>query len=387
MFRTCRWRVRTRAPLAAALLFGGALVPVLGFFNVYAFLYSYVADHWQYLPCLAVLALLAAGIAQALGRTAPAVRWGLPVALVGALATLSFHQSRMYADLPTFYRTTLERNPACWMAHNNLGMVLCELGRLPTVLKFGGKWNEEAREHNNLDAWSIVEDAAGVTQRVDAPNPALLPEFIRKYDARLADYFSGRSPGQLSVSALQFDVRNLRETYDYTAEEFGIDDPEFADFIFRSTRNSDRSRRNRNLEFSYQQTLGFLPDRWRGTSCNLAYTRSYANSRRNGMAPHRITSRLGYAYRRFNGSLGMVWIDDRPDGNYGFFRSEQTQFDTSLNWRLSGRLSLYVQGRNITNQPVKWFVSPPGVIEGKDAPLRQYQEYGANWVFGVKGQF
>ncbi|MBM3855793.1 MAG: hypothetical protein FJ399_22005, partial [Verrucomicrobia bacterium] len=81
MFRTCRWRVRTRAPLAAALLFGGALVPVLGFFNVYAFLYSYVADHWQYLPCLAVLALLAAGIAQALGRTAPAVRWGLPVAL------------------------------------------------------------------------------------------------------------------------------------------------------------------------------------------------------------------------------------------------------------------------------------------------------------------
>lgn len=124
-----RWRARTRAPLAAALLFGGALFPVLGFFNVYAFLYSYVADHWQYLPCLAVLALLAAGIASGLRHAAPVVRAGLPAALVGALALLTFHQSRMYADLPTFYRTTLARNPACWMAHNNLGNLLRLEGR------------------------------------------------------------------------------------------------------------------------------------------------------------------------------------------------------------------------------------------------------------------
>jgi outer membrane receptor protein involved in Fe transport len=226
-----------------------------------------------------------------------------------------------------------------------------------------------------------------VTQRVDAPNPALLPEYIKKYDARLAYYFGGRTPGAVSVSVSQFDVTNLRETYDYTAEEFGVDDPEYVDYIFRSTRNSDRSRRNRNMEFSYQQTLGFLPERFRGTSFNLAYTRSYASARRNGMAPHRVTSRLGYAYRRFNGSLGMVWIDDRPDGNYGIFRPEQTQFDLSLNWKFSNAVSLYVQGRNITGQGVKWMASPPGEIEGQNAALRQYQEYGSNWVFGVKGQF
>jgi hypothetical protein len=184
---------------------------------------------------------------------------------------------------------------------------------------------------NLTGLWSIVEDAAGITQRVDAPNPALLPEHIKKYDARLAYYVSGRSPGQLSVSVSQFDVANLRETWDYTAEEFGIDDPEFADYTFRSTRNSTQRRRNRNLEFSYQQTMGFLPDKFRGTSFNVAYTRSYASARRNGLAPHRLSTRLGYAYRRFNGSLGMVWIDRRPDGNYGFYRPEQTQFDTSLN--------------------------------------------------------
>ena len=243
---------------------------------------------------------------------------------------------------------------------------------------------------NLAGLWSIVEDANGVTQRIDAPNPALLPENIKKYDARLAYYFGARgsrSPGQISLGVSQFDIANLRETHDYTAEEFGVDDPEYADYTFRSTRNSDRSRRNRNLEFSYQQTMGFLPEKFRGTSFNLAYTRSYASARRNGLAPHRVSSRVGYAYRRFNGSVGMVWTDVRPDGNYGRYRPEQTQFDLSATWKLTNRYSLYVQARNFTHQPVKWMESPPGVVEGKQAALRQFQEYGANWVFGCRGTF
>ncbi|MGH7944702.1 MAG: hypothetical protein ACREH8_12290 [Opitutaceae bacterium] len=34
----------------------------------------------------------------------------------------------------------------------------------------------------------------------------------------------------------------MRESYDFTAEEFGVSDPEFADYTFRATRNSERSR-------------------------------------------------------------------------------------------------------------------------------------------------
>ena len=40
-------RKRFRGPLATALLFGGTLFPALGFINVFPFLYSYVADHFQ----------------------------------------------------------------------------------------------------------------------------------------------------------------------------------------------------------------------------------------------------------------------------------------------------------------------------------------------------
>ena len=110
-------------------------------------------------------------------------------------------------------------------------------------------------------------------------------------------------------------------------------------------------------------------------------------ARRNGLAPHRITSRLGYAYKKFKGSLGGVFTDERPDGVYGRFREAVLQFDTSLNWKLTRRATLYVQGRNITGEPLRWFDTSTGVAERRQRILRQYQEYGANWNFGVKGTF
>src|SRR5207244_12322008 len=57
------WRKRSRGPLAAALFFGGTLFPALGFVNVFPFIYSYVADHFQYLASIGVFTLVAAGAA------------------------------------------------------------------------------------------------------------------------------------------------------------------------------------------------------------------------------------------------------------------------------------------------------------------------------------
>jgi protein O-mannosyl-transferase len=123
-------RRRTRAPLAALLLFVGTLFPTLGFFNIYAFLFSYVADHWQYLASLGIIALAAAGWGY-LPRL-PA-RIGAGVLLAG-MGVLSWEQCRMYDNVETFYRTILDRNPAAWMAHDNLGVVLARSGRLSEAI-------------------------------------------------------------------------------------------------------------------------------------------------------------------------------------------------------------------------------------------------------------
>lgn len=123
------WQRRSRGPLAATLLFGGTLFPVLGFVNVFPFLFSYVADHFQYLASLPVFALAGAGIQKILPRMPVMVRYAATGSLLATLGTLTWVQCGMYRDPVTLYETTLRRNPACWMAHNNLATVLTLAGR------------------------------------------------------------------------------------------------------------------------------------------------------------------------------------------------------------------------------------------------------------------
>jgi TonB-dependent receptor len=224
---------------------------------------------------------------------------------------------------------------------------------------------------------------------VSAPNPTLLPEHHKVYQSRLAYYFGGRSPGQLSVALSQDEATNFIRTLSYTPTEFGITDPDFANYTFNSTTNSEELQRYRNFDFNYSQTLGFLPSEYlRGINIGGTYSRSYANQRRVKLAPHRATYRLGYAYRRFNGSVGVIWIDDRPsESTYGRIWGAMTKIDLSLTWQLTRYASLYVQARNISNVKDRYYESPLGVTEGTQRYLRQMEEYGDNWVFGIKGTF
>ncbi len=120
-----------RGPLAGFLFFTGTLFPVLGFLNVYPFIFSFVADHFQYLASLGIIVPLCAvvvGQARSLERA-------LSPLLLLALAVLTFRQAGTYADAETLYRTTLARNPASWMAHTNLGVALAETpSRLPEAV-------------------------------------------------------------------------------------------------------------------------------------------------------------------------------------------------------------------------------------------------------------
>ena len=153
------WRQRknSRAPLAATLVFLGLLFPALGFVNVYPFLYSFVADHFQYLACVGPLTLVAAGITMGLDFVAPEkvfLRPTVYAALLLVLGLLSWRQCRDYRDIETLWRTTIVRNPDCWMAYSNLGSFLSERGNVDEAIRDFRKalelWPDQSKDHNNL---------------------------------------------------------------------------------------------------------------------------------------------------------------------------------------------------------------------------------------------
>lgn len=126
------WSRRDRAPLAVALLFGTALAPVLGFVNVYPFIFSYVADHFQYLASLPVIAGFAAVTTQAFARLNRS-SWKARVAasaLLLILGPLTWFQSRHYRDDVALFEATIANNPSSWAAQLNLGVALADAGRL-----------------------------------------------------------------------------------------------------------------------------------------------------------------------------------------------------------------------------------------------------------------
>jgi tetratricopeptide (TPR) repeat protein len=126
-------RARARPILVTLAYFLAFLFPVLGFFNVFFFRYSFVADHFQYLAGIGPLSLLAAAITLALDcfkKKSPLLKPAVCGALLLLLGALTWRQCGMYSDLETLWRVTLSRNPASWLAHNNLGDLLLKQKRL-----------------------------------------------------------------------------------------------------------------------------------------------------------------------------------------------------------------------------------------------------------------
>jgi tetratricopeptide (TPR) repeat protein len=128
-------RVVGRSVEVATLFYVATLSPLLGFAMLYTFRYTFVADHYQYVASIGLIALAAAGITIAF-KTKPFLKLACCGALLLTLALLTWRQAGMYTDEETLWRKTLAKNPDCWMAHNNLGFLLNNQGRI-----------EEAMEH------------------------------------------------------------------------------------------------------------------------------------------------------------------------------------------------------------------------------------------------
>lgn len=214
-----------RPLLLAWGVFCVSLAPVMGFTDVGFMQHSLVADHYQHLALIGVVALIAAGWGR-WQQGARASRHWVPIAaaaaVIGMLAVLTWRQSALYADGVTLFRATLAENPTSAFVHNNLGLALLEAGRADEA----GQHFERALQlrpdfpevHYNLAGTLLraghVEDAIGHFQQAVQLRP-LYPEYHHDLGVALLQV------GQLDPAIAEFE-RALQLNPDYVAAHYGL---------------------------------------------------------------------------------------------------------------------------------------------------------------------
>ena len=109
------------------------LLPVLGVFDAFYMKYSLVADHWQHLSIVAMIALVVGLQRAAVARKRLAVRvaafCSMGIAVAG-LCALTWRQAGTYKNVQALWEHTLRLNPRSSVAHTNYGSLLAGQGRL-----------------------------------------------------------------------------------------------------------------------------------------------------------------------------------------------------------------------------------------------------------------
>ena len=152
-----------RGPLAGALFFAVTLSPVLGFVDFGYMQFSFVADRYQYLAGIGVMAVLICVATHGVGRLPEVWRKGavgVSALVLIALGILTYRHTGIYRDGVTFFNHIIAHNPTAREAHRNLGEALTKQGRWEEALAIFrvavAQNPNEAREHSNVGAALIM---------------------------------------------------------------------------------------------------------------------------------------------------------------------------------------------------------------------------------------
>lgn len=150
-------RGRGRGIFFALAYFLLALLPVLGLLKMSYMRAAWVADHFQYLADIGVIALGCAAGTRLWQRTAGKRRWLVGAAaavLVGTYAAAAYARAADFRSEYTLWTDTVAKNPDAWQAQVRLGAALLARGEIAQAavhFQQGVKLKpDNADAHNNL---------------------------------------------------------------------------------------------------------------------------------------------------------------------------------------------------------------------------------------------
>jgi hypothetical protein len=154
------------------------LAPFLGFKAISYMNFTWVMDHFLYLPIIGLIGVVVAALGQ-MEMQLPATLRPYAIGLVTvALALLAF-ESRTYAKMfinqETLWTYELRYNPDAYPAHNNLGKVLLQEGRLSAAREQFEEtlriYPDYAPAHNNLG--NVLQETGRLSEAMEQYRQAL----------------------------------------------------------------------------------------------------------------------------------------------------------------------------------------------------------------------
>ena len=179
------WHFRHRiglGPLAGALFFAVTLSPVLGFVDYGYMKYAFVADRFQYLAGIGVMAVVISAAAYGVRRLSGL--WqkgalGVAAVVIVVLGLLTWRQANIWRDDEILNRHIIALNPQARNAHRHLGKALYNQGRYEEALDVAHVAVEQRSDYFKahvtlgliLTALDRLEEAETHLRRAIALNP------------------------------------------------------------------------------------------------------------------------------------------------------------------------------------------------------------------------
>lgn len=251
---------------------------------------------------------------------------------------------------------------------------------------------------------------------IDISNPNLKPWTADNYDLAL-NYYTN-SGGSFQVDYYIKTIKNFWITnsvildsnnYQDVLNSFGITpDPQYIDWQVNSATNGTGTGRTSGYEFTARQKLGAVA-RWLSpfmVFVNYSTSKLSQNQSAGAIGPSSRdygSAGINFAWRRISATINMTHQNASSIGNYTAYYLDSTgakqkatvyeydpavtRFDVDLNYQLTPRLSLFADGRNVTNSKLSQVQYDglnvlPGYAHNYDT-----RDFGVQVTFGIRGTF
>jgi TonB-dependent receptor len=248
-------------------------------------------------------------------------------------------------------------------------------------------------------------------------NPDIEPWTSDAWTARLEYYF--KDVGHVAIGAFVREYENFFQNVTVPVTEeflrpFGLSFTEYRDAQVRTQINGAGTVRHDGLTIEYKQALTFLPDWARGVQVFANGTRivrdpepfplldtSHGDIDQPPLTPFKHSGNFGFSLSRERFAARLNWnfrdrkaVNQRAWDSTGVLSTSQFAYtylpsrlrlDLDIEFTLTKNFGLFVNGRNVSNEPE--LVEAYGPETPDYARLRTRIDYGALWTFGIKGSF